>query len=291
MHPLLASALMATALIGLPALAQTAPAASTSDASRYDRAPWWTGQPVMASSGYVETEVAANRASFSANFQSVAKTAPEATKAAADQVRALSKTLGALGADRARVETSLSMQPLYEQYRDKEGNLQTNVRADKIERYQVNANLSIEVRDLRLLEQVYAAVLAARPNGTGAVGFGLKPDNETKTQMFKLAVIDAARRAKLSAEATGATLGRIKLIDPTGRACETDVLLAGAPRGSDPGYAYDVPAPPEPMMARSAPMQDMALEVEIAFKDMMLSLQPPLQTLSARACVVYALGS
>ena len=287
----IATTLLAAALPA-SAFAQTAAVIAP---SRYAPAPWWMDQPIIASTGYVKADVLANRASFTASFQVVAKTAPEATKAAADKVRDLGQALAAYGAAKVTVQTTFNMRPIYDQYRNREGNLVENQRADEIDAYEVNANVSVEVRDVSLVERVYATVLAARPTSTQPVYFSLEAENATNTELYGLAVSDAARRAKLSIEATGARLGAVKLIDPTGRACETDVLVAGAPRSDDDLLAYDVapalqarvapPPPPPPPAPPRAP----GAGGELNPADMQLPLQPPLCTLNARVCVVYAL--
>ena len=132
MRNILTAALVLASLTpALPAAAQTPPAEL---GARYVPAPWWMREPVIASIGYVQTEVPSNRASFSANFQVVDRTAPEATKAAADKVRQLGEALRGFGPDKVRVETTFTMRPIYDQYRDKDGNLIDNQRADKIEK-------------------------------------------------------------------------------------------------------------------------------------------------------------
>lgn len=264
-----------------PALAQTA----APPAPSYDLAPWWMREPIIASTGYVRAEVPANRARFTAEFQAVEHDAQQATRSAAAKVRTLGDELRAYGADKVRVETTFATRPLYEQYRDKDGNLINNVRPDKIERYEVTANVSIELRNVALTERVYAMVLAAGPSSATPVGFSLQPDNETNTQLFKLAVADARRRAGLAVESAGAKLGAVKLIDPTGRACQTDVLVAGAPRPEVeiPAPAQDVAAPMA-LAAPPPPPPSQASEPQIQ-----LPLQPPLNELTASACVVYAL--
>ena len=290
-HTLIALALIPAALSPSLAAAQTAPAPVAD--SRYDRAPWWMREPVITSMGLVRTEVPANRGNFRASFQSVERTAPEATKAAADQVRALGKQLAAVGADRVRIESSFTITPLYDQYRDREGNLINNERADKIEKYQVNATLSIEVRDMTILEQVYAMVVAAQPTSVGAVSFSLQETNETKAYMYAEAIKDAARRAKVAADAAGARLGGVKVIDPAGRACQTDILARQA-YGSADYAAADVPPPPPPAMASRYAADEMAPSPQrgagVTPEDMRLPLQPPLRELNGQACVVYGLN-
>jgi uncharacterized protein YggE len=266
-------------------------------------------EPIIASVGYVETELPANRASVSASFQAVEHTAAEATQKATDKVKALGQALGALGAERVRTQVNLSIQPIYEQYKDREGNRIDNARPDRIERYQATAQLYVDVRDIALLQRVFAAVVAAQPSSTGSLNFRLEPSNESKTAMFDQAVRDAQRRARLAVEATGARLGAVKLIDPTGRACQTDVLVAGAGRSFGPGVPVEVisrdellqnaapnaPAPPPP---RPAPAADAVAGVTNFISQQeanalltALPVQPPFQKIQAQVCVVYALPS
>ena len=283
---------LALILFASPALAQ----AVTPPAPRvYDPAPWWMDKPVIPAIGYVWTEIAANRANAAATYDVVDDQAADATKAAASKVRALGQALEAYGADKVRITTTFTITPLYAQYKDKQGELNTNQRADKIERYQVSVRVAVEVRDVRLTERVYATLMAAKPSATDQVTFRLEPDNETRTQMFKLAVEDARRRALLASEAAGARLGLVRVIDPTTRACETDVLLAPAGRGYAQVEAYRVSAP-APAMARDS-MQEItvtaqrrAQEVGLNPEDLRLPLQPPLQRLEERACVVFSLA-
>ncbi|HEX8233244.1 MAG TPA: SIMPL domain-containing protein [Caulobacteraceae bacterium] len=274
------------------AAAQTPPATI---GERYVPAPWWMREPVIASVGHVRTETPANRARFAASFQVVDRTAEAATGKAAEKVRELGRALAAYGAERARVETTFSMQPIFDQYRDKEGNLLENRRPDKIEAYQVSANVAVEVRDPAYLERVYATVLAARPSAVQPVSFGLEPSNEITTWLAGESVKDAARRARMAAEAAGSRLGPVRVIDPSGRACETDVLAGWPSYGQGAPLATDVdaaevmvrgsrvamaPPPPPPPPPPAPGMEAPAL----------LPLQPPLHELTAQACVVYALG-
>ena len=288
--------MLALAGVASPAGAQTVGMISPSP---YGPAPWWMREPIIASLGDVRAEVPANRAAFSAEFQAVERSAPEATSKAAAKVKAVVAALRAFDQDKVRIETTFATQPLYEQYKDKDGNLQTNARPDKIERYQTSVRLSLDVRDVALLEKVYATVVAAGPASTQPVYFSLQPDNATNTEMSRLAVADAVARARQAAEASGGRLGSVKVIDPTGRACQTDVLVTGAPESTGAGDEgvnevvvtaarrsagfVGAPPPPPPSLP-PAPASGMTAE------NLEISLQPPLQTLNRTACVVYALA-
>ena len=266
----------------------------------YDPAPWWARLPIIAATGEVQTHVPANRGRFSAQVSVVDPSLAEATRQVAERVRTLAQTLAAYGADKVQVETSLSVTPIYQQYRDKQGELQTNERADRIERYEASVRFQVEVRDIAVVARAYAAVASAHPASIQPVFFSLEPDNELNTALFRAAVADAARRARLAGEAAGARIGRVLLIDPTARACETDVLVAGAPRtfGDDAGGVQEVVVtanrrakvefapmaapPPPPPPPPPAPGAEPAPE-------QILPLQPPLETLTRKACVIYAL--
>lgn len=288
---LLAVTLPATTLPAVAA-AQTPPATI---GERYVPAPWWMRDPVIASIGHVRTQVPANRAAFGASFQSIDRTAAEASRKAADQIRALSQALGAYGVDVVRVETTITTRPLYDQYRDENGVLRDNVRADRIARYQADASVSVTLRDVSVLERVYATVVASQPASISPVSFNLEPENTLKTWLQGEAVRDAARRAREAASNAGTSLGRVRVIDPTARACQTDVLAGWPSYGGsslptdvqvDANYAAYAPAPPPAPVARmaggGAPSED---QIEAA----RLALQPPLRELTDQACVVYAL--
>jgi hypothetical protein len=243
--------------------------------------------------GHVRTEVPANRARFTVRFSMVEKTAAAATSAATAKARELDAAIAALGAERVRLGTSLSTRPLYDQYRQKDGTLVDNQRADRIDAYEVTAALAIEVRDIAVLERAYRLAVAAQPSAIDRPGFSLQPDNDLKTGLYEAAVKDAARRARLASAAAGARLGPVKIIDPSGSVCTTQVL-AGWPSYGAPAPAADVDArqimvtgakmaaPPPPPAPPS--LEDKAADVQV-------TLQPPLRELTAQACVIYGLGA
>ena len=176
----------------------------------------------------MRTELPSNRARFGVRFSAVERTAAAASTAAAKQARALDQSLAALGVDRVRLNTSFLTRPLYDQYRQKDGTLVDNQRADKIDSYEVTAGLTITVRDVAVLERAYRTAVAAKPTGIDPVRFSLEPDNATKTWLATEAVKDAARRARQAVEASGGRLGAPKVVDPSGGVCQTQVL-AGWP--------------------------------------------------------------
>ena len=286
-------AFLLAVLIAAPAIAQTPPATI---GQPFIPAPWWMKDPVIASMGHVRTEVPANRARFAVRFSAVEKTAAAATTAAAAKAKELDAALAALGKDRVRLTTSLATRPLYDQYRQKDGTIVENQRADQIEAYEVTAVLAVEVREPDVLERAYRLAVAARPSAIDTPQFSLEPENELKTWLYEAAVKDAARRARLATAAAGSRLGMVKVIDPSGGVCQTQVL-AGWPSYAGESPATDVqvpsalsrysdaaPAAPSPPLSPPPPpgLEKLAGDVQV-------TMQPPLFALAGQACVIYGL--
>lgn len=298
--------LIAPEVLARPVHAQAAPAPSAPPATAYayDKAPWWMKESVITQTGYVFSEVPANRADFSATFLTTDDNINKAQAKAIDQTRALQQALAKLGKDAARVTTSFSMRALYEEYRDKNGNRIEDQRADKINGYQVSLTLNVEIRDMTALEKAYALVLAATPTSATDISFSLQPSNEMNTWLYNEAIKDAHTRASQGAASAGAKLGEVKVIDPTGRACQTDILARQAPETYNGVTADDVGSFPDynvsESMQRIAPVALAApppapppgtaeyLEYQ-AMKNPFIQT-PPMQRLTATACVVYGVN-
>ena len=301
---LVALALISDAAVARPVRAQATPATlplAPASASPYDKAPWWMREGVITQTGHVYAEFQANRASFSATFLAVDTTVDKAQAKAISQTKALQETLARLGKDSVRVTTGFSMRALYEQYRDKTGTRVEDQRGDKINGYQVSLDISLEVRDMSVLEKAYALVLASSPTNTTEISFRLQPSNEALAWLYTEAVSDAHRRATAAVSAAGSNLGTVKVIDPTGRACRTDILARGA--AGDGITAEEVGVFPDRSVAESmqrvpgvtvsgyrkasASADADALEAQALANPFVQT--PPLQRLESTACVVYGL--
>lgn len=292
---------MAVLLAASPALAQET-VSPVSGRPEFDNAPWWMKHNVITQTGWAYLEVPANRARFTVSFLTVGDTAEKAQAKAIEQTRALNQVLSKFGKDAVRVTTSFSMRVLYDQYRDKSGNLIENERGDKIESYQVTLNINVEVRDMSVLEKAYASVLATNPTDVSDIGFSLLPSNEQNTWLNNEAIKDARTRATSAASASGATIVEIKLIDPTGRACNADIL---GPTSHSDGQNNDgqeqvvVSGVRKRLNSHQAIKKNtsdieasdigsMAYVEEQAMKNLFIQT-PPLMRLQARSCVVYGL--
>jgi hypothetical protein len=139
--------------------------------------------------------------------------------------------------------------------------------------------------------------MSAKPSHSGSPSFRLEASDEVRTEMFKLAVTDARKRAEQAAGAAGTRVGAVKLIDPTARGCETDVLLALSGRVDDELEPRPVAAPPLALASPAAEVRDLivsarrkAMDAGLRPEDLQLPVQPPLERLTGKACVVYSLG-
>ncbi|MBW8880786.1 MAG: SIMPL domain-containing protein [Asticcacaulis sp.] len=291
MKTILGLAVAAAMVLPLAVSAQTGPA------TPYDKAPWWMKDGVITQTGYVYTEVPANRAGFSATFLAVDDSIDKAQAKAVANARVLQQALAKLGKDKVRVSTDFTVRTLYEQYRDSSGTKVEDQRGDKINGYEASLTLKIEVRDVGLLEKAYALVLAASPTSASDISFSLQASNEDNSWLYNEAVKDARQRAGDATAAAGATLGKIKVIDPNSRACATDVVARNAygynqPRARKVEYykpVADLPAPVAPATANTAPPGTVEyLEGEAARNPFIQT--PPLQRLETKVCAVYGLN-
>jgi len=301
---LVALALISDAAVARPVRAQAAaaPIPTPASSSPYDKAPWWMRESVITQTGHVYTEVPANRAAFTATFLAVDSTVDKAQAKVIAQTKTLQEALARLGKDSVRVTTDFSMRALYEQYRDKNGNRIEDERGDKITGYQVSLDISLEVRDMSVLEKAYALVLASSPTSTTEIRFRLQASNEALAWLYTEAVNDAHRRALAAASAAGGQLGPVKVIDPTGRACHTDILARGAPEtvitADEIGVLPDMSVTESLQRVsgvtvsrfnkKEASADVDALEARALANPFVQT--PPLQRLEATACVVYGLN-
>ncbi len=293
-------------LMTFAAVAVIVPAASATGVQAQDlgfaAAPWWMQDNVVAQTGYVVTEVPANRASFTATFVNTDTTVEKAQGAAIARTRGLQEVLGKLGRDKVRITTSFSMSPLYQQYRDHDGNRVDDERGDKINGYEVSLVITVEVRDLSQLETAYNLVMAAAPTKSGDVAFLLQPSNEMVSWLSNEATKDARIRAQDAVSAAGGRLGAIRLVDPSGRACRSDVLAPARPPVAV-SYAADFSAGYEDTevvvtgvrksMSLSAapppPPPGSAAYLEQQAQTNAFTQTPPLQRITAESCVIYGL--
>ena len=193
-------------------LAGTALAQTPASQNRVFEQPYWTKTPVIEVLGRARLEVPPNRAAFHVTYRQTGKTADAAMQAAVERARLAYKAIKAVAKDASRVSTSVSVAPYYKQYRDKNGNVIENSRADKVDGYSAKVSLDVTMLKVALAGKARAAALALGPEQSSPMRVYLERTAKINRDAYAVAVDDAAKRAQLSASATGARLGRLMVL-------------------------------------------------------------------------------
>ena len=281
------SALLTTALVATPALAQEV------DPDRMVR-PYWWDQPVVEALGRARLEVQPNRAAFSATFVETDRNADEAMTSAVERAKVAFDAIEAVAGDAAIVTTSVTVAPYYEQYRDDDRNLIENERPDKVAGYEARADISVQVTDVALAGRARAATLALGPQDADPLRTYLEETVEMQREAMAVAASDARSRATAMAAASDSAIGNLLVLQEGNGPCLGNWSTRQIARviGQSPP-----PPPPAPMAAaprevvvtgsRRRGADIVITEEDIAALDLP-SEQPP-QTIIASVCAIYTL--
>lgn len=147
-----------------------------------------------------------DEASISTGVTSEAKTAREAMSANNDAMGRVITELKSAGIDPKDIQTTqFNVQPVY--VYPKEGNAPPTVTG-----YRVSNMVSVRVRDLDKLGAVLDQLVTAGANQMNGIAFNVSKAETLKDDARKDAMVNAYRRAKLLAEAAGATVGDVMQI-------------------------------------------------------------------------------
>lgn len=148
---------------------------------------------------------APDEAHIATGVVSEGKTAREALDANTKAMKQLIDGIKALGIDAKDIQTSqLSVQPRYQSA--KEG------RPPAIAGYQVTNQVEIAVRDIKRLGEILDKAVTLGANQMHGIRFGVSKAETLRDEARRRAVANAMRRAKLYAEAAGASVGRVLAI-------------------------------------------------------------------------------
>lgn len=277
-------------------LAWAGSAAAQEESSGFDR-PYWLNRSVIEAIGRAELEVRPDRAVFAVTFEETAREAGDASAQASDRARLAVAAMRQRGGNAVEIRSSVSIEANYEEYRDREGNVQQREGSENVRSYVARVSLNVEVRDIARASQVRAAALAVGPEQSQPLSFYLRSTAEQQRRVFADAVADAAARARAAAQATSATLGPLLALQEGQGPC------MGSWYGSRPG-TFNAPAPPPPPPAPSAVSEDIVVtgstiggqrrvlrvtQADIDRLDLPADIPPV--TLTAQVCAVYGAGS
>lgn len=258
--------------------------------------PYWTRSPVIEVLGRANMEVAPNRASFSVTYLEADKDSKKAMQLAVERGRLAYDTIKKTAGESAVIQSSVNVTALYEQYKDKDGNRIDNQRSDKIRAYEARVTLSVVVDQVSKAGAARAGALALGPENSTGLSTYLERTNEMNLAAYEAAVKDGAARAKATATASGAALGKLMVVQEGGGPC---LGQWSSMAGSDYDYYRSAPAamappppPPPPPAPVAAGMID-GRQVTITQADidaLNLPSDDKKQQISSSVCMIYALN-
>ncbi|OYW89088.1 MAG: hypothetical protein B7Z22_00935 [Hyphomonas sp. 32-62-5] len=240
--------------------------------------PYWTRSPVIEVIGRANMEVAPNRASFSVTYLETDKDSKKAMQLAVERGRLAYDTIKKTAGKSAVIQSSVNVTALYEQYKDKDGNRIDNERSDKIR------------------GAARAGALALGPENSSGLSTYLERTTDMNLAAYEAAVKDGASRAKATAAASGATLGKLMVVQEGGGPC---LGQWSSMAGSDYDYYRSAPAamaPPPPPPAPPPPVASGMVggrQVTITQADidsLNLPSDDKTQQISSSVCMIYALN-
>jgi uncharacterized protein YggE len=286
-------------LLCLSVCLASATPAFAQDANSFVR-PYWWDKPVVEGLGRAMMDVSPNRARFDLGFVETDAQSDAATKKAVARAKIAYDAIKKVAGDKARVTTSVNVIAFYEQYRDKDGNLQTNTREDKVKGYEATASMAIVLTDTSLAGRARAAALALGPQASGRISIYLEQTAEMQQEVIEQAAKDARQRAQRTATAAGGKLGDILVIEEGNDSCLGTWSSSQVARvvGDDyryapsPAFAPPPPPPPPPAPAPVASGQVGSRTITITEKDLAaldLPSDPQPQQIQGSVCVIYTL--
>ncbi len=281
-------------------LAVLAPAALAQEAGQYVR-PYWWDKPVVEGLGRAMIEVAPNRARFDLAFVETDGKSDEAMKKAVQRSKIAYDAIKKVAGDKARVSTSVNVAAYYKQYKDKEGNMQTNYRADQVDGYEARVSMFVTLTDPALAGKVRAAALALGPQDVNPINIYLEQTPEMQRKALDEAAKDARARAQLSASAAGGRLGDLLIVQEGNDSCMGNWSTSQVARviggdnygGGYPPPAYAPPPPPPPPPAPAIASGQVGRQtITISEKDL-AALDLPSDgspmTIQSNVCMIYTL--
>lgn len=278
------------ALVWLMAAGAPTMAVAQEQEARFER-PYWLDRSVIEALGRAQVTAPADHASFSVTFMEVASQSREAMFAASDRARLAEAAIRSRGGDAVRISSSAEIEAIYQEYRNREGERVSSERADQIANYAVSVTLDVEVSDVSRAAGARAAAMAVGPEETSDLSYSLSDGSQARMRAYRAAVADAVARARVAAEASGATLGRLLVLQEGQGPC-LGRWQQGAVRDRR-GSVQDSPTAltslDEDIMVTGSRIRALRLTAEDIARMQLPADVPPLE-LTAQVCAIYAVG-
>ena len=262
-----------------PALAQDA----------FDR-PYWLDRSVIEATGHAQIYAPADNATFSVTFRQVADDARSALFAASDRARLAAAAIRARGGDAVQIRPETEVSAIHAEYRNREGERVSSERPDQVENYVASLTLDVQITDLARVSDVRAAAMAVGPEEMGDVRYDLQATSAARLRAYRAAVQDAAARARAAAEASGAALGRLLVLqDGQGPCLGRWQSGVSRPQRQDSQAISPVTSVGSEQIELAVGSRVLRLSAEDIARVNLPSDPPPI-ALTAQVCAVYAVG-
>jgi uncharacterized protein YggE len=276
-----------------------APVAAAQDSNAFVR-PYWWDKPVVEGLGRAMLDVSPNRARFDLAFVETDGQSDAAMKKAVARAKIAYDATKKVAGDKSRITTSVNVTAYYKQYKDKDGNVQTNARADQVDGYEARVSMTVTLTDTALAGRARAAALALGPQSVNPIYIYLEQTAEMQRDVMAEAAEDARQRAQLAATAAGGRLGDILVVQEGNDSCmgswtSSQVARVMGDGGGNYRYAAPMPPPPPPPPPPAPPVASGMVgsrTITITEKDLAaldLPSDPSPQQIQAAVCVIYTL--
>lgn len=255
--------------------------------------PYWLDRRVIEAIGVSQVDVRADKATFAVTFREVAGSARDAMFAASDRARLAEAAIRSRGGDDVMISSSAEVEAIHQEYRNREGERISSERADQIENYSVSVTLEVVIRNVERAAAVRAAAMAVGPEETSDLSYSLDENAPERLRAYRAAVQDAAARARVAAEASGATLGGLLVLQDGQGPC-LGRWQSGAARSRDrDAYMQNstaaVSAVEDEIVVTASQRRELRLTAQEIARMQLPEDVPPLR-LSAQVCAVFAVG-
>lgn len=187
--------------------------------------------PHVTVSGEASRAVEPSLAEARAGVITQGKSAREASEANARTMTAVLASLKEAGVEPKDIQTSrFAVQPLFTR-QQQEGRSDSS----RITGYQVSNNVTVKIRDVGQLGEIFDRLLAAGANTIYGVEFQVPENPKLLDTVRAAAVADAKRKAELYAQAAGVQLGRVFAITENSVSVPRPIMrAAAAPQAATP---------------------------------------------------------
>lgn len=249
-----------------------------SDTPNYSAlAPYWLKSPTIEVIGRSEMEFEANTAVAVFRVTEIDRDSDSALLKVSNRTKPIIDKLVQEFKSKIKINATYYREVIYQQYRDKEGNLINYDREDKVDNYVVGWTIRIETSEPIIMAKIRSEILAIeKSRQIGETDYKLNATPDQHRQVFAAAIEDGKARAKLVADAHGTKLKLLTIQESRNECLSSPSGFGKTGSNSDSkAYAENIIITGSRIKARPV--------------DLMLPETPRPEKLQAIVCMIYGL--